>query len=86
MKDESPPSQMGLFRRLWEGWKRFGRKVGDFQARVLLTVFYFVIIAPFALIVRVTADPLALKPATPKGWQPRPTPTGTPLERALRQS
>ena len=81
-----PPSRPGLFRRLWAGWKRIGRKIGDFQARVLLTVFYFVIIAPFGLLVRMATDPLSLKPATPKGWQPRRTPPGTPLERALRQS
>jgi len=71
-----------LLRRLWEGWKRFGRKVGDFQARVLLTVFYFVMLAPFAIVVRWKADPLALKGAG--GWLPV-TRAGTALERARRQ-
>ena len=68
-------------RRLWEGWKRFGRKVGDFQARLLLTIFYFVILTPFALVVRFTADPLGLKHG---GWHPV-TRTADPLERARRQ-
>src|SRR5918996_105379 len=35
--------------RLWAGWKRFGRRVGDVQARLLLTGFYFLVVAPFAL-------------------------------------
>jgi hypothetical protein len=71
-----------VLRRLWEGWKRFGRKMGDVQARVLLTVFYFVILAPFALVIRFKADPLGLKRGG--GWLPV-TRAGDPLERARRQ-
>ena len=71
-----------VLRRLWEGWKRFGRKMGDFQARLLLTLFYFVILAPFALALRWGADPLGLKAAG--GWQPV-TRAGDALERARRQ-
>ena len=71
-----------VLRRLWEGWKRWGRKMGDFQARVLLTVFYFVILAPFALVIRFTADPLGLKRGG--GWLPVTRPDD-PLERARRQ-
>jgi len=71
-------------RRLWTGWKRIAHKLGDIQARVLLTVFYFLVVAPFALAIRVFADPLSLKPRTPKGWRPRPHgPRG--LEQARRQ-
>ncbi len=75
----------GVLRRLWQGWKRVGRKIGDFQARVLLTVFYFTIVAPFGLGIRVGGDPLAIKPRTARGWRVRETPRGTTLERALRQ-
>jgi hypothetical protein len=76
---------MKLLRRAWEGWKRFGKKVGDLQARVLLTFFYFVILAPFALVMR-GADPLALRRAG-EGWRVRPpAPGGEPLVRARRQS
>ena len=70
-------------RRLWQGWKRVGRKIGDFQARVLLTIFYFVILAPFALGVRLLADPLGLK--QPGGWVPVTPKTETARERAGRQ-
>ena len=71
-----------LLRRLWEGWKRFGRKLGDFQARMLLTVFYFVILAPFALVMRWQADPLGLKRGG--GWLPVKSDLD-PRERARRQ-
>jgi len=73
-------------RQFWEAWKRFGRKAGDVQARFFLSVFYFVVLAPFALIVRWAADPLAIKPRAPGGWQLRPAPRqGNPLEGARRQ-
>lgn len=76
---------MKLLRRAWEGWKRFGKKVGDLQARVLLTVFYFVILAPFGLAIR-GADPLGLR-QTGGGWRVRPpAPDGDPVARARRQS
>jgi len=57
--------------RAWAAWKKIARRIGDFQARVILTVLYFIVIAPFALAVRRLADPLAIKPGSPKGWQPR---------------
>lgn len=76
---------MMLVRRAWEGWKRFGRKVGDLQARVFLTIFYFVILAPFGVAMR-AVDPLGLRHAG-HGWRPRPSaPPGDPLVRARRQS
>jgi hypothetical protein len=76
---------MELLRRLWEGWKRFGKKVGDFQARFLLSVFYVVILAPFGLGMR-WADPLGLR-QTGQGWRRRPPAApDDPIARARRQS
>ena len=59
----------GWPRRAWEGWKRFARRLGDFQARVLLTLFYFVVAAPFALGVRALSDPL--RRSAPPAWLPK---------------
>jgi hypothetical protein len=74
-----------FLRHVWHAWKRTGRRIGDFQARVFLTVFFFTIVAPFALAIRWAADPLALGPRGPRGWRPRTETPGTPLERARRQ-
>jgi hypothetical protein len=74
-----------MLRRLWHGWKRVGKAIGDFQARVLLTVVYFVIVAPFAVGITLLGDPLAVKPRTPRGWRVRAALPGSPLARALRQ-
>lgn len=45
----------------WEKWKDFGRKIADFQAKILLTVFYFLILPPFGLVVRLFGDFLKIK-------------------------
>ena len=50
--------------KLWEGWKKFGHALGNFQARVLLTIIYAVLILPFGLLVRFFADSLHTKKRT----------------------
>lgn len=54
--------------RLWAAWREIAGYVGDFQARVLLTAFYFTIAVPFGLLAR-ALDPLRVRrtPAT-TGW------------------
>lgn len=61
-------------RRAWEAWKNFAQVMGDFQGRVLLIWFYFVIVTPFGLIARFASDPLHLKRSTGNSfWQDFPT-------------
>ena len=77
--------KQSFWRRAFEQWKRFGKKMGDLQARFLLASFYFVLLAPFSLILRWSSDPLALKSGTPRGWQTREVKTDQPLEQAMKQ-
>ena len=56
-----------MLKRLWQAWKALARKIGDFQARVLLTIFYALLVLPFGLAVRFFADPLRIK-QLPKQW------------------
>ena len=70
----------------WGAWKRVARRIGDFQARVLLTLFYYVILGPFALVLRWRSDPLALQPGTSGGWRARPEPRDATMAQARRQS
>jgi len=66
-----------MLKRIWEGWKRIARRIGDFQARVLLTVIYAVFVLPFGLVVRLVADPLRIK-RRPSEWLAHPQdPTDT---------
>ena len=58
--------------RVW--WWRAARRVGDFNARVLLTVMFAVIFVPVGLIWRLTGkDPLARRRAAHAGWVPSPS-------------
>jgi hypothetical protein len=75
----------GLARTLWERWKQIARKIGDFQARALMTIFYFVILGPVAIGLRWRSDPLAIKAATPRGWRTIEKQGGLPMERSRRQ-
>ena len=83
--DEHEPDDAPLWRRLWEGWKRVGKKIGNFQARVLLGIFYALFLAPFAIILRWLSDPLAIKPGSKRGWLPRNVQSEKPSELAKRQ-
>jgi hypothetical protein len=58
--------------RLWRAWLTVARKIGQLNARIALTVVYFVVVGPFALAVRWLSDPLTLHRAA--GWEPLPPP------------
>jgi hypothetical protein len=75
----------GLLQSFWDRWKRTAKRIGDIQARMLLTVFYFVLLAPFALALRRWSDPLAIKSDAAKGWRSREAGDGSPKEQATRQ-
>ena len=51
-----------------------------------MTVFYFALLAPFALIVRRTSDPLAINPGAQRGWSVRQGTSEYTVEMARRQS
>ena len=70
---------------LWVRWKRIAHAIGTFQARVLLTVLYVVLLPPFTLIGRFAAsDPLQLRPRGTPHWLPR-RPPAPGLEDGRRQ-
>lgn len=71
--------------RAWERWKVIARKIGDFQARLLLTLFYIFVLGPFALLVRLRGDPLGIKSRKPGGWMACAAKKGDPIDRAHQQ-
>jgi hypothetical protein len=48
-------------------WKRVAHVLGNFQARILLTIFYGIIVFPFGIIARLFTDPLRIK-RPPTQW------------------
>jgi hypothetical protein len=64
-----------VVRELWRRWKALAHIIGNVQARILLTVFYFVIVPPFALLVRLFKDPFPRPPVSDGFWIERSEPT-----------
>jgi hypothetical protein len=62
-----------MLKRFWEGWKKFGRVMGDFIGRIVLTIFYFTIFLPFGIAVRWLSDPLHIKSHPQEFWLNRTT-------------
>jgi hypothetical protein len=85
MQEPTGTGKLGSVRSLWTWWKRVAKRIGDVQARTLLTFLYFVIFAPFALAVRWGADPLAIKTGTQRGWRSKDSGEDRLMECATRQ-
>lgn len=60
-----------MLMQVWQRWKRLARAVGTFQARILLTFFYAVIVLPFGVLARLFSDPLRIK-HRPTQWSEVP--------------
>ncbi len=69
---------------LWQAWKRFARRLADFQGRVLLTLFYVVLLVPGGFVLRLVADPLRRRRPPTSNWTPR-LPAPATLDEARRQ-
>lgn len=69
----------------WAKWRELSRRAGELQARIILTIFYFTLVAPFGLLRGFLSDPLRLRPASQgRAWLPRRT-RDLSLEDARRQ-
>jgi hypothetical protein len=74
-----------ILRAGWVRWKAFAQRIGDVQARILLSVCYALVLLPFALAVRVFSDPLRLRATSLAGWLARPPGDSDPRRQAQRQ-
>ena len=59
---------MESLKKIWQIWKRFGQFIGDLIGRIILTLFYFTIFAPFGLGVRLWGDPLQIRKNLSAKW------------------
>ena len=72
-----------MLKLVWQKWKTIGQKIADFQARGILCLFYYVILAPFAFGMKTFSDPLQLR--IRKGWLARAELEGDAQTQARRQ-
>ncbi len=84
----APPTTSPLVafaKAAWERWKRFGRRVADVQAWIILLLVYFVVSLPFALGARLVRGRFGAVPSAASGfWTPRARTEHT-LEAVARQ-
>ncbi len=74
-----------IIRFAWDRFTIIAAIVGDVQGRVIVTLFYFTILVPFALIARFAGDPLHMRGENKKpSWIVR-EPVSPRLEDAQQQ-
>jgi hypothetical protein len=56
-----------MLKRALQTWKRLAHAIGNFQARILLTVFYGIVVLPVGIVARLFLDPLRIK-RPPTRW------------------
>jgi hypothetical protein len=73
-----------MFKRVLAILKAISTAIGNLVGRIILTIFYFVLLPPFALWSRRKTDPLRIKPTNEGPWTAR-EPVEEGLDAALRQ-
>ncbi len=73
-----------ILRTAWQRWQVIGRINGEYISRFVTNFFYFTILVPFGLGVRLFADPLGLRKASSSNWTER-KPVNTALDDARSQ-
>jgi fatty acid desaturase len=65
----SPKSgQKNMLGRVRRGWMKFAELFGNFQMFLVLTLVYWIMILPLAIVFKLFADPLALKRSGKSKW------------------
>jgi len=84
-KTEIEQYSKGKLRSLWTKWKAFSQKMGSFQSKTILSLFFFLFVTPFALGVKLFSDPLRIKlPSSSTYWLSKKEPKNN-LEEYRRQ-
>jgi hypothetical protein len=73
-----------ILQLLWSRFKIIAAIIGDVQARMIMTVFYYTILVPFGFIAHFFIKPLEVQTSGTPQWLERP-PIPSDLETAKRQ-
>ncbi len=72
---------------VWDRWKAFAARMGNYQSRVLMSFIYFTIVLPFGLGVTLAGDPLGVRRSGGESnWHPKQAPLKPSIEQAREQS
>jgi hypothetical protein len=61
ISNEPKEAITNLFKKLWQSWGSFSKRVGNFQSRIFLSLFFFILFSPLALAVKMFSDPLRIR-------------------------
>jgi hypothetical protein len=81
----APQGGVAGLRRLWGRWKAFAGEMGNFQGRTILAFFYFFIITPFGIAVRLFGDPLRTRRGGVRSFWIEQQPVSPTLQKAREQ-
>ena len=85
-KTSSESAESGsLMRKVRKSFTSFLTRTGNFQSRILLSWFYFIILMPFGILVRLTSDPLAIDKSKHESYWKLVPEKSDSLESARRQ-
>src|SRR5713101_2035871 len=59
---------ISFLRAAWDRWKKIAHAVGVVQTRILMVIFYFIVVYPLGLIMKRTGDPLHLTRPRDSNW------------------
>lgn len=74
-----------LLQRVWGEWRGFAAEMGNYQGRMLLAFFYFAVVTPFGVLVRLLGDPLRVKHSASTSFRVNRSATNIDLDEARRQ-
>jgi len=60
---------MSMLVKIWQKWLKFAQVVGVVQMVIALTLVYWLMVVPTALVLRLVSDPLALRWRHRPGWR-----------------
>jgi hypothetical protein len=82
----TPAQTASIPARVWQAWKGFARRMGNYQSRVMMACLYFTVVLPFGLAVSTLSDPLHIKrTGGPSNWRSKHMLEKPSLEEAWRQ-
>ena len=59
---------MPILKKIWSKWKIIAHRIGVFQSRVILTIFYFILLLPVGIIFSLFKDGLNIKSEKKSTW------------------
>lgn len=50
-----------MFKKIWDKWKKIAEIIGNFQATLIFSLLFYILVTPFGLIMKIFSDPLKTK-------------------------